>query len=62
MAPHIDDMGIIKITFSKLKTFKNELFKENPSINQLSMGMTHDYRVALSEGATLIRVGSGIFC
>ena len=30
-------------------------------LTELSMGMTHDYKVALEEGATMIRVGTGIF-
>ena len=34
---------------------------DNVSMNLLSMGMTGDYRVAIEEGATLIRVGTGIF-
>jgi len=28
---------------------------------ELSMGMTHDYRIALQEGATILRIGTGIF-
>lgn len=34
---------------------------DNIEINELSMGMTGDYEVAIEEGATLIRVGTGIF-
>jgi uncharacterized pyridoxal phosphate-containing UPF0001 family protein len=30
-------------------------------IRELSMGMSHDYQVAVEEGATLVRVGSSIF-
>jgi uncharacterized pyridoxal phosphate-containing UPF0001 family protein len=30
-------------------------------LQQLSMGMSHDFEVAIEEGATLIRVGSAIF-
>jgi len=33
----------------------------NVSMNVLSMGMTGDYEVAIEEGATLVRVGTGIF-
>jgi pyridoxal phosphate enzyme (YggS family) len=61
MAPHTEDLNIIKNTFSMLKAFKNEVFKENPLFCQLSMGMTDDYKIALAEGATYIRIGSGIF-
>ena len=34
---------------------------DNVSMCELSMGMTGDYEVAIEEGATLIRVGTGIF-
>lgn len=34
---------------------------ENVSMNELSMGMSHDFEVAIEEGATLIRVGTAIF-
>jgi len=34
---------------------------DNKSIGELSMGMTGDYEVAVEEGATYVRVGTGIF-
>lgn len=34
---------------------------KNISMQVLSMGMTNDYKIAIQEGATMIRVGSGIF-
>ena len=34
---------------------------DNVSMSVLSMGMTGDYQVAVEEGATLVRVGTGIF-
>ena len=34
---------------------------DNVSMNVLSMGMTGDYEVAIEEGATIVRVGTGIF-
>ena len=33
----------------------------NVNVNILSMGMTNDYEVAIEEGATMVRVGTGIF-
>jgi len=39
------------------KVMENDHFK----MDELSMGMTHDYRIALEEGATLLRIGTGIF-
>ncbi|MBL8522251.1 MAG: YggS family pyridoxal phosphate-dependent enzyme [Betaproteobacteria bacterium] len=39
----------------------DELRSDGPEIDTLSMGMSQDYRVAIEEGATLVRVGSAIF-
>jgi uncharacterized pyridoxal phosphate-containing UPF0001 family protein len=33
----------------------------NIAIEQLSMGMTHDFPVAIEEGATIVRIGTGLF-
>lgn len=42
-------------------TLKSTTFKEAPYFKELSMGMSHDYRIAIEEGSTLIRIGSSIF-
>lgn len=42
-------------------TLKQEFFNTNETFREISMGMTHDYPIAIKCGATLIRVGSGIF-
>ncbi|WP_294367605.1 YggS family pyridoxal phosphate-dependent enzyme [uncultured Clostridium sp.] len=50
--------------FSKTKEIFNKLKGrnlKNISMEILSMGMTNDYKIAIQEGATMIRVGSGIF-
>jgi PLP dependent protein len=50
--------------FKKMKTLFDELKQvdqDNINIQELSMGMSNDYRVAIEEGATMIRVGSAIF-
>lgn len=65
MASNTDDEEQIKNEFCSLHTFFKELqitsFASQPSFNELSMGMSHDYRLAIAEGSTLIRVGSRIF-
>ena len=33
----------------------------NVSFNELSMGMTHDYPIAVEEGATIVRIGTALF-
>jgi PLP dependent protein len=51
-------------TFSGLRQLRDRLQREvgeSLNLEHLSMGMTNDFEVAIEEGATLIRVGSGIF-
>ncbi|MGB6127157.1 MAG: YggS family pyridoxal phosphate-dependent enzyme [Psychrilyobacter sp.] len=63
MAPLTKEEKVIRKVFSDLKELKNELNKThfNGGLIELSMGMTNDYKIALSEGATILRVGSKIF-
>ena len=53
----------IKDGFSELRKIKDELNKEyfNNNLTELSMGMSNDYKIALQEGSTFIRVGTKIF-
>lgn len=48
--------------FAKLRTLRDELATDgaNP-LAELSMGMSHDFEVAIEEGSTMVRVGSAIF-
>ena len=63
MAPLTDDFDFIRVIFKKLRilmeTF-NEKFK-SLNMKELSMGMSNDFKIAIEEGATMIRVGSSIF-
>ncbi|NEW78887.1 MAG: YggS family pyridoxal phosphate-dependent enzyme [Gelidibacter sp.] len=64
MASFTEDNDIIRTEFKNLKNFFDSLqeyksFNVNPTI--LSMGMSGDYKIALEEGSTMIRVGSAIF-
>ena len=63
MAPYTDNEDLLRNGFKKLKDLKDELnvLYFNNSLIELSMGMSNDYKIALEEGATLIRVGSKIF-
>lgn len=50
--------------FRALKELKSDLMAlnlPNVELKELSMGMTHDYPVAIEEGATLVRIGTAIF-
>lgn len=65
MASNTDDTEQINREFHSLYMLFDELkvtsFAENPEFKELSMGMSHDYHLAVSQGSTLIRVGSKIF-
>lgn len=48
--------------FSRLRELREQYEKQNGlPLNELSMGMSHDFEVAVEEGATLVRVGTAIF-
>ena len=45
----------------ELRDSVNELGLANVALEELSMGMTHDYHIAVAEGSTLVRVGTALF-
>jgi PLP dependent protein len=57
MAPLTEDKAKIVASFHSLRDLRDRL---TPS-QHLSMGMSHDYPLAIQEGATLLRIGSSIF-
>ena len=64
IAPYVEDPEENRPVFRKLKELSVDIAAKN--INNvrmaiLSMGMTGDYEVAVEEGATLVRVGTGVF-
>lgn len=65
MASNVDDERQIRAEFETLHTYynkvKEEFFADAPHFRELSMGMSHDYPIAVQCGATLVRVGSKIF-
>ncbi|MBL0341987.1 MAG: YggS family pyridoxal phosphate-dependent enzyme [Bacteroidetes bacterium] len=66
MASFTDDVTQIRKEFKNLrKLFDTTLLSLNPfyrnDFSILSMGMTSDYKIALEEGSTLIRIGSALF-
>lgn len=65
MATNTDDMAQVRSEFANLRhvfeTLKRDYFASNDNFREISMGMSHDYKIALEEGATLVRVGSLIF-
>ncbi len=64
IAPHTNDEKVIRETFSGLRKLSEDIEKsnyKNVSMDYLSMGMTNDYKIAIEEGANIIRVGRKIF-
>ena len=65
MASHTDDMARVRADFHRIRTVYDRL-KEGPfagsdAFREVSMGMSHDWQVAVDEGSTLIRLGTSIF-
>ena len=65
MATFTSDKDQIRSEFHTLVNFYNELktrnFLHRPHFCEISMGMTDDYAIAIEEGSTMVRIGSGIF-
>ena len=65
MATYTDDEIQVRKEFASLKTYFNKLksdfFAEIPEFKEISMGMSGDFRVAIEEGSTIVRIGSTIF-
>lgn len=62
MAPLTNDHEIIRKTFKELRILKNLFQKEAyADFQELSMGMSNDFEIALQEGATMLRIGSLFF-
>lgn len=64
IAPYTDDAATVRGCFRELYQLREKWHQEmrEPKLfRHLSMGMSHDYLIAIEEGATLLRIGSAIF-
>ena len=64
IAPYVEDPEENRWVFRELKKLSVDIAAkniDNVDMFVLSMGMTGDYEVAIEEGATMVRVGTGIF-
>jgi PLP dependent protein len=62
--PYFEDPGLSRPYFRALRDLRQALELDQPGClgkGVLSMGMSHDFRVAIEEGATMIRIGTAIF-
>ena len=68
VAPAVDNPEQVRPVFAELRCLRDKLRQRaekvaysNLNLQELSMGMSNDYRVAVEEGATMVRLGSVIF-
>ncbi|MBR5661407.1 MAG: YggS family pyridoxal phosphate-dependent enzyme [Bacteroidales bacterium] len=63
MATNTDEESVVEADFSRIEAFKKRLDKEYdlPDFTELSIGMSHDWPIAVRHGATIVRIGTAIF-
>ena len=61
MLPETDDETLLRALARKMRRLFDELKKDYPDMEYLSMGMSGDYKLCVEEGSNMIRVGSTIF-
>jgi pyridoxal phosphate enzyme (YggS family) len=59
LPPFFEDAEEARPFFRRLREIRDEIFGAEPA--ELSMGMSHDFEIAIEEGATIVRVGTAIF-
>ncbi len=65
MATFTDDPGQVRREFRQLKnifdTLKKKHYEEQPQFREISMGMSGDYKIAVEEASTMVRIGTALF-
>ena len=65
MATNTENMDVVRSEFKHLKQIFDNLhekyFADSTTFETISMGMSHDYQIAIEEGSTIVRIGSSIF-
>ena len=62
--PYFDDAELVRPFFRRLRELRDALTQRGVFQNrtgELSMGMTHDFEIAIEEGATMVRIGTALF-
>jgi pyridoxal phosphate enzyme (YggS family) len=61
--PFLEDMAAVRPYFKQLRVLRDQLAAAHPRLSfaELSMGMSHDFPVAIGEGATQVRIGTALF-
>ena len=61
IAPNYSDVEQCRPLFAEMRKIFDELKKNRQAFDFLSMGMTNDYKIAIEEGANVVRIGTAIF-
>ena len=63
MATNTDDQDVVEADFARIEAFKKRIDKlcSLPDFTELSIGMSHDWPLAVRHGATIVRIGTAIF-
>jgi uncharacterized pyridoxal phosphate-containing UPF0001 family protein len=61
MPPYFDNPEMARPYFRELRELRDSAKQFGYQLPELSMGMTHDFEIAIEEGATMVRIGTGIF-
>ena len=61
IAPNFPDVEDCRPLFKKMRELFDALKSSRKNFDMLSMGMTHDYKIAVEEGANVVRLGTAIF-
>jgi pyridoxal phosphate enzyme (YggS family) len=61
LPPLFDDPQRTRPFFAQLRRLRDQLNEAGAGLTHLSMGMSHDFEVAVEEGATMVRVGTALF-
>jgi len=65
MATFTEDQDQVRSEFQHLKAIydqlQKEFFADQPAFREISMGMSNDYKIALEEGSTMLRIGTLLF-
>jgi PLP dependent protein len=61
--PYLEDLAAVRPYFAQLRALREQLSAAHPRLrfDELSMGMSHDFPVAIAEGATQVRIGTALF-
>jgi len=61
--PFLKDLPAVRPYFARLRVLRDQLAAAHPRLSfaELSMGMSHDFPVAIAEGATQVRIGTALF-